>query len=340
MLGMDIIFELTGRKGYMQVVDSSQALIARAIAVHASDIFILPSPAGFELKLRHDRQLIVLELMTQQEGQALINHLKYAAQMDVAEHRRPQVGACEYEIADAKYALRLSSIGNFQDRESLVIRIIYGLSESRYFLPEQFQELCALAPRRGLILTSGPTGSGKTTTMYGLAKHIGQDKLVMSIEDPVEINETNFLQVQVNDRAEMAYEALLKAALRHRPDVLIIGEIRDSGTARLAVDAALSGHLVLATVHAKSTFQTIARLAGLGISQTDLRNCLTAISYQRLLPSAQGIACLLDIAGPARLIPALQHPQSQAFVAWQTKLHDLFQEGMIDETTYETFQNG
>lgn len=93
-------------------------------------------------------------------------------------------------------------------------------------------------------------------------------------------------------------------------------------------------------MHAKSTFQTIARLAGLGISQTDLRNCLTAISYQRLLPSAQGIACLLDIAGPARLIPALQHPQSQAFVAWQTKLHDLFQEGMIDETTYETFQNG
>lgn len=119
-----------------------------------------------------------------------------------------------------------------------------------------------VAQSRGLIITSGPTGSGKTTTMYEVAKSMSQNKVVMTIEDPVEVHEPSFLQAQVNNEAGIDYQSLLKAALRHRPDILIIGEIRDQGTARLAVDAALSGHLVFATIHAKSTLQTISRLEG------------------------------------------------------------------------------
>ncbi len=110
-----------------------------------------------------------------------------------------------------------------------------------------------------------------------------------------------FLQAQVNNEAGIDYQNLLKAALRHRPDILIIGEIRDQGTARLAVDAALSGHLVFATVHAKSTLQTISRLEGLGIRFDELTNCLTAVSYQRLLVSQGKLKCLMDIAADSLL---------------------------------------
>src|SRR5699024_1426831 len=108
------------------------------------------------------------------------------------------------------------------------------------------------------------------------------NKVVMTIEDPVEIHESSFLQAQVNNEAGIDYLNLLKAALRHRRDILIIGEIRDQGTARVAADAALSGHLVFATVHATSTWQTISRLAGLGIRCDELTNRLTSGSYQRL----------------------------------------------------------
>lgn len=109
------------------------------------------------------------------------------------------------------------------------------------------------------------------------------------------------MQAQVNNEAGIDYQNLLKAALRHRPDILIIGEIRDQGTARLAVDAALSGHLVFATVHAKSTLQTISRLEGLGIRFDELTNCLTAVSYQRLLVSQGKLKCLMDIAADSLL---------------------------------------
>ena len=133
---------------------------------------------------------------------------------------------------------------------------------------------------------------------------------------------------------------MLKAALRHRPDILIIGEIRDQGTARLAVDAALSGHLVLATVHAKSTLQTISRLEGLGIRTDELANCLTAVSYQRLLPSKVGLKCLLDIATGDLLKAELTKEVRGEFVNWQENMQLLRKGGEIDEEIYRKFQEG
>lgn len=117
---------------------------------------------------------------------------KYSAQMDIAEHRRPQVGAMTYENEGHEYFLRLSSLGDFSDQESLVIRVIYGIDHSQYFIPEQLGTIEKLAKSRGLIITSGPTGSGKTTTMYEIAKKMSQNKVVMTIEDPVEIHESSF----------------------------------------------------------------------------------------------------------------------------------------------------
>ena len=197
-----------------------------------------------------------------------------------------------------------------------------------------------MAQRRGLIVTSGPTGSGKTTTMYNLAKMIGQNQMVMTIEDPVEIHEISFLQTQVNMTAEITYSKLLEAALRHRPDILIIGEIRNAITARLAIDAALSGHLVFATVHAKSTLQTISRLESLNINTADLYNCLTAVSYQRLLPTNTGFACLMDIDSGHQLQADISKHKRCDYVNWHQNLVRLKERKRISEQVFEQFQAG
>ena len=324
----------------MKIKEAVNSLIEDAINKHSSDIFFLMR--GVNLVVRF-RTIIGIEKQAEysiKEGKEMINFLKFAAQMDIAEHRRPQVGAFEYDFKGQIYYLRLSSIGDFNDHESLVIRIIYQISTGKYFFDEQIENLKTLAQRRGLIVTSGPTGSGKTTTMYNLAKMIGQNQMVMTIEDPVEIHEISFLQTQVNMTAEITYSKLLEAALRHRPDILIIGEIRNAITARLAIDAALSGHLVFATVHAKSTLQTISRLESLNINASDLYNCLTAVSYQRLLPTNTGFACLMDIDSGHQLQADISKHKRCDYVNWHQNLVRLKERKRISEQVFEQFQAG
>ena len=324
----------------MKIKEAVNSLIEDAINKHSSDIFFFMR--GVNLVVRF-RTIVGIENQAEysiREGKEMINFLKFAAQMDIAEHRRPQVGAFEYDFKGQIYYLRLSSIGDFNDHESLVIRIIYQINTGKYFFDEQIENLKTLAQRRGLIVTSGPTGSGKTTTMYNLAKMIGQNQMVMTIEDPVEIHEISFLQTQVNMTAEITYSKLLEAALRHRPDILIIGEIRNAITARLAIDAALSGHLVFATVHAKSTLQTISRLESLNINTADLYNCLTAVSYQRLLPTNTGFACLMDIDSGHQLQADISKHKRCDYVNWHQNLVRLKERKRISEQVFEQFQAG
>lgn len=318
----------------------ARELLQKAITRKASDLFFLPQGQKYQVFVRLASGLKMIQLLSLEKGYELINYLKYAAQMDISEHRRPQVGAITYSFKKQECYLRLSSIGDFKDQESLVVRLIYQIQKSSYFFPDQLKQLKEIALKRGLIVTSGPTGSGKTTTMYEIAREMGQDKVVMTIEDPVEVHMTSFFQTQVNNEAGISYSVLLKAALRHRPDILIIGEIRDQGTARLAVDAALSGHLVLATVHAKSTFQTISRLEGLGIRQAELQNSLTAVSYQRLLPTEQGLSCLLDLAYGPGLMENIRQEVRPNFNIWRENLAHLKKEGRINEECYELYQEG
>lgn len=317
----------------------SQLLIS-AIENKVSDIFFFPKRKETVVEFRTNKGAEKKQSFSEIEGQEIINFLKYGAQMDIAEHRRPQVGAMTFVVNDQEYYLRLSSLGDFSDHESLVVRIIYGIEHSQYFINEQLNIIKNLALRRGLIITSGPTGSGKTTTMYEVAKEMGKNKVVMTIEDPVEVHEATFLQSQVNNEAGIDYQSLLKAALRHRPDILIIGEIRDKGTARLAVDAALSGHLVFATVHAKSTLQTISRLEGLGIRKDELANCLTAVSYQRLMPSHDKTKCLMDIASGEILKESMKKEIRGEFIDWQENMHLLQKGGEISDEVYQQFWQG
>ena len=282
----------------MDIKIYSQNIIDYAVSNGVSDIFIFPKEDKYRIDLRNQKGLINWKTVEEDQAQELISYFKYVGQMDIAEHRRPQVGSVEQKRSDSKIFLRFSTTGDFLNRESLVVRIIYGNKKNNYFFNTQFEQLKNLCYLRGLIITSGPTGSGKTSTMYDLARQVGMNKVVMTIEDPVEIYEPAFLQTQINITAGIQYLDLMKAALRNRPDILIIGEIRDPETAKVAVNAALSGHLVLATVHAKSSLQTISRLEGLGISSSELSNSLTAVSYQRLIynNTLKAPACLFDIA--------------------------------------------
>lgn len=325
----------------MKIKNIVSSYLQVAIKKRASDLFLTPAPNGWLIKLRVVDHCEILTQLSPPTAAAIINYFKFAAQMDIAEHRRPQVGSFTYHAEKQDYYLRLSSVGNFADKESLVIRIIYGLASSQYYFPNQLQKLLTLSQKRGLIITSGPTGSGKTTTMYELAAQLASDKVVMTIEDPVEIYLPQFLQTQVNLEARISYQELLKAALRQRPDILIIGEIRDAETAKLAIAAALSGHLVLATVHAKSSLQTVSRLLGLGVSQSELYNCLTAVSYQRLIPNAQGqLACLLDIASNEILQEKLTNSTFHDFVDWHDNLRVLKENGTINHETYTNYFQG
>lgn len=325
----------------MEIQAIADEIIGNAVQLNASDVFFMPKLSNYQIKFRLKNGVQSFKKIESALGKELLNYFKFIAQMDIAEHRRPQVGSLIKEFEKQKIFLRLSCVGDFNDQESLVIRIIYGMQENNYFFPEQLKLLGQLSKRRGMIITSGPTGSGKTSTMYEVARLISKSKMVMTIEDPIEIWEEAFLQTQVNNVADITYLDLLKAALRHRPDILIIGEIRDSQTARVAINAAMSGHLVLATVHAKSTFQTISRLEGLGIRRDELFNALTAVSYQRLLPTINGkLSCMLDIASGSQLRESIFSSQRNDFVTWQDNLSYLKEKDQINEIVFDDYQNG
>lgn len=326
----------------METKELAKEILELAVKNSSSDIFIFPDAEYFEINVRTGEGIKKLKKIDKQEGNELISYFKFIGEMDIAEHRRPQVGALKKEIKKEKVYLRFSSTGNFLNQEALVIRLIYGTKKNNYFFEDQINELRNLCQKRGLVITSGPTGSGKTSTMYQLARSLGKDKIVMTIEDPVEIYESGFLQTQINSGAGIDYLKLLKAALRNRPDVLIIGEIRDEKTAKMAVNAALSGHLVLATVHAKSSLQTISRLEGLGINKSELFNSLTAVSYQRLMwhQKLQQPACLFDTVSGKDLQATILSDERDSFISWKENMAKLRKEKIINEAQFSFFAEG
>ncbi|MFB9770130.1 competence type IV pilus ATPase ComGA [Lactiplantibacillus modestisalitolerans] len=282
----------------MTIEAQLNTILEAAMDARASDVYWLPSSEGYQICWQAGGQLRAVETLTAVNAQQLINHIKYNSNMAISDHRRPQLGAMTVTIGPQTLNLRISAVGDFLDRESLVIRLLYEAKVSglNYVVPAQRQQLAACLNRSGLILFAGPMGSGKTSTMYDLVRQLSGQQLVMTIEDPVEIYEPEFLQLQVNPLAEMTYPALLKVGLRHHPDVFMIGEIRDAQTAQIAVQAALSGHLVLSTIHARGVYGIAARLAQLGVPVETLQEALTAASYQRLVPLTDGrMGTLFDV---------------------------------------------
>lgn len=317
-------------------------IITKLIQKRASDMYLLPAEHDYRLLANIEGKLCLLQRMASDQATKWIANLKYQANMAISEHRRPQAGALQW--TDGEHVdVRLSTVGDYNGRESLVARFIYRLSREGYSLliPEQWKQLESAISRRGMVLFAGPTGSGKTTTMYRLATSFRKG-VVMAIEDPVEIREPAFLQLQVNRLAGMDYQDLLRVGLRHRPQVFIIGEIRDSETAQMAIQAALSGHLVLATVHARSAYGVVARLQQLGIEQYYLDQTLSGVCYQRLIPDKEGnLAVLFDLLNGNNLRQAVRTGGSGGITdEWQQNLTNAVSKGQISKEVAAQFQNG
>ena len=312
-------------------------MIKAGLKLNASDVYILPKGNHYLVKIRFHSKFITYNNLSIRDGGRLINYCKFHGGMNISEHRRPQLGSIKLKEL---CFLRLSTVGDYLGKESMVIRIIHKLEDVHlnFLMPKQIVKLSKLARKRGLLLLAGPTGSGKTTTIYYLAKQFSRNQMVMSIEDPVEIYEKDFLQLQVNQQADMTYERLLKVGLRHRPDVFIIGEIRDEVTARVAVQAALSGHLVLSTVHARSPEGVIDRLLQLGIAERYLQQCLNSVLYQRLLPSHRQMGALLNIMSRKILWPHTQFRPS--LKKWRLDLDELAKKQKITQQIRDQFQFG
>ena len=208
--------------------------------------------------------------------------------MDVSEKRRTQNGAVTVSLSGSSKRLRLSTVADYRNRESLVIRFLYDFLQQKKLatiFPKQLERIEEKVQKTGLYLFCGQTGSGKTTTMYYLAQLLAKkSRQVIAIEDPVEIEMVDFLQLQTNEKIDMNYEELVKVCLRHRPDILIVGEVRDSATAKMVIRAALTGHTVFSTIHTINKEGVIKRLLDLGADKEELKQCLSGVIYQRMLP--------------------------------------------------------
>lgn len=212
----------------------------------------------------------------------LLQYLKYVSDLNLLADKQPQSGAFSYVFLDEEYYFRTASIKS-QFMEVCVIRILNKFFVSDEIFVDIKEDIdILLTQESGLIIFSGPTGSGKTTSMYTLMQMFF-DKKIYSIEDPIEIFFDNIVQISVNNKSGFTYQKAIAQVLRHDPDIICIGEIRDEYAAAMAIRAAYTGHLVLCTIHAKSAKQTINRLMDLKVNENDILDNVIFIGNQRLI---------------------------------------------------------
>lgn len=270
------------------------ALIHYAIQKQASDIHIEPQAQQYQVRIRIDGQLLTYQTRHSNEVQPLVTRLKVLSGVDITQNRLPQDGQMTHQYRQQNYDCRLSFCPTLWG-EKVVIRI---LESNQHMLQIQTLGLEAqqksmlleiINRKQGLILVTGPTGSGKTQTLYSILNYLNRtESNIISIEDPIEIKLSGINQIQVDDPIGLSFSHILRSILRQDPDIIMIGEIRDSETAKLAIHAALTGHLVLATLHAQDSHETITRLKNLSISDTDIQSTLKLIIAQRLIKKPTG----------------------------------------------------
>lgn len=314
----------------MEVKKIVQNLLERGVVKKASDLYIFPVATSYEISYRYHQEIECYKKIPKILAEKIILYLKYLGGMDIAEKRKVQVGSATIPIKSGKFRIRLSSVGDYLNRETIVIRFLQNAEEVRnyhYILPYQYELLKESVTKKGLYLFAGPTGAGKSTTMYELIKEMYQKnkKQIVTIEDPVEIEYHHFLQFQVNEKIDLTYDSLIKVCLRHRPDILIIGEIRDRQTAQMVVRAALTGHTVFSTIHASNKESVLLRMIDFGIPKIELDQCLKGIVYQEMLPvetvDKYGVLYDMSVNGVE--------------TNWQKSLEEAYQNKLISKEIYE-----
>lgn len=263
-------------------------IISEAVKDRASDIHIEPCANRLRIRYRIDGVCHeVMELPKRVQG-TIISRIKIMACIDITERRRPQDGRISLKINDKPLDLRVSTIP-VTDGESIVMRllekesIMIGLDQMG-FAEDDYKRFKSLIKRpNGIVLITGPTGSGKTTTLYASINEINTpDKKIITVENPIEYNLKGINQCEVNEAAGLTFPRVLRAMLRQDPNIVIVGEIRDQETAEIAVAAALTGHLIFSTLHTNDAPSAITRLADMGIKLFLISSSLQAVMAQRL----------------------------------------------------------
>ncbi len=271
------------------VIRMVNSILTQAVHGNCSDIHIEPQETHTRVRFRMDGELHEVMTLPQSSEAAVISRIKIMSGMDIAEKRIPQDGRFRMQFDSREVDFRVSTLPAFcgekivlriLDRNNLITQIDrLGLSS------ENRKKLLFLSHRLfGMILITGPTGSGKTTTLYSILSEINsENKNIITLEDPVEYSLAGINQVQVNTKAGLSFARGLRSVLRQDPDVIMLGEIRDQETAKMAVQAALTGHLMISTLHTNSATGALARLSDMGIENFLISSALSGVVAQRLV---------------------------------------------------------
>lgn len=293
-------------------------LIADAVTRRASDIHIRPKEHSVDILYRIDGSLLKIRSFDRQMLPAAVARIKIISGMNIAEHRLPQDGRTKITNKDNTVDLRVSIIPTIHG-ESVVLRLLDTSTSLKSineigFTDQDVQAFSQLVNKsNGLILVTGPTGSGKSTTLYAALQSIkDRDINIVTVEDPVEFHIDDVLQIQVNHAIDFSFAKALRNILRHDPDAIMIGEIRDEETAKMAVESSLTGHLVLSTLHTNSAATTVTRLLEIGVPAYLLNATLLAVLAQRLV-KRNCEHCLTEEDVPCHVRQALGVSESEAF---------------------------
>jgi general secretion pathway protein E len=270
-------------------VRKCNSLIADAVKARAFDIHIEPDERAYRVRLRVDGALAERESLSLRQGLAVISRFKILSNLDIAERRRPQDGRFTFPVAGRPVDLRISVTPNVHG-EGVVLRLLQREDVALDlgalgFAEETAARLHRLSDRpNGILLLTGPTGSGKTTTLYALLRRLARrDVKILTIEDSVEYRIEGISQTQVNPAIGLSFASALRSFLRHDPDIIMVGEMRDLETARTAVQAALTGHLVLSTLHTNDAPSAVTRLLDMGVEDYLVASTLIGVVAQRLV---------------------------------------------------------
>jgi general secretion pathway protein E len=282
-------------------------LIARAVETHASDVHLEPFPDRLRVRYRYDGVLHEVEPPPPRLQAAVISRIKIMARLDIAERRLPQDGRIKLTVRGHDVDFRVSTIPSLHG-ETVVLRVLdrtaVDFDYDRLGFASDIRngvEHCLELPN-GMVLVTGPTGSGKTTTLYtGLLKLNTIARKIVTVEDPIEYQLAGINQIQVKPQIGLNFASLLRSILRQDPDIIMIGEIRDLETAQIAVQASLTGHLVLSTLHTNSAAATVTRLRDMGLEDYLLTATLKGVLAQRLVRRLCP-ACKAPAPTPAALV--------------------------------------
>lgn len=310
------------------VIRMVNQLIARAVETRASDVHIEPFEDRLRIRYRYDGVLHQIEQPPAHLIPAITSRIKIMARLDIAERRLPQDGRIKLAVRGQDVDFRVSTIPSLHG-ETVVLRILdrsaVTFDYARLGLAPEIIEILRrkLALPNGIILVTGPTGSGKTTTLYtGLLGLNAVSRKIVTVEDPIEFQLNGISQIQVKPQIGLTFAHLLRAILRQDPDVIMVGEIRDLETAQIAVQAALTGHLVLSTLHTNSAAAAITRLRDMGLEDYLLSAVLRGVLAQRLVRRLC-TQCREPVAAPADLVARFDlagRARRRGMTGWQPVL--------------------